>query len=182
MSNKNRSFITEGIVLKRMNVGETDRVVTFLTRDFGKLVGVAKGVRSLKSSKRAHLEPGNLVKIFCVRTKSMPLITQTSLLEYVQSSTRSSLTALRGLAQILEVLDRLFVEEDNDEPSYAQAIKLREAVLDNHAHKKIQPLLSRLLENLGYQSFEKTHHKSVLDYVAEITEREMKSFEYLRVK
>mgnify|MGYP003972626729 FL=1 len=182
MLNKNRTFITEGIVLKRVNVGETDRVVTFLTRDFGKLVGVAKGVRSLKSTKRAHLEPGNLVKIFCIKTKSMPLITQSSLLEYGQSSTRNSLSALRGLAQILEILDKLFVEEDNDEPSYLQAVELRKAVLDNHTNGKIQPLLSKLLQNLGYQSFEKTHHKSVLDYVAEITEREMKSFEYLRVK
>lgn len=182
MFQKSRTFLTEGIVIKRSNVGETDRIVTFLTRDHGKLVGVAKGVRTLTSSKRAHLEPGNLVKLFCVETKSLPLITQTSLIDSIQSSTRGSLAELRSLSQILEIFDRLFQEGDDDQPAYLQALKLREAVLVTQAHNQIQPLLSELLEYLGYQNFKETHHRSVLDYVAEITEKEMKSFEYLRVK
>jgi len=182
MLNKSKSFITQGIVIKRSNVGETDKVVTFITQDHGKLVGIAKGVRSLKSSKRAQLEPGNLVKIFVIETKSMPIITQTSLLDPVQSSTRSSLADIRSLSQILEVFDRLFMEGDGDQKAYLQALKLREAVLIDRSHNRIQPLLSDLIEYLGYQNFTETPHHSILDYVAEITERKMKSFEYLRVK
>jgi DNA repair protein RecO (recombination protein O) len=179
---KTKTFITEGIVIKRVNTGETDRVVTFITKDFGKLVGVAKGIRTLKSSKRAHLEPGNLVKIFVVKTKSMPLITQTSLIENVNQETRGSLSSIRSLSQILEIFDRLFVEEDEDLKTYSIALKIRDTVLNNRTHAQIQPLLSELVENMGYQSFNDVHHKSVLDYVAEITEKEMKSFDYLRIK
>ncbi|MFH2118417.1 MAG: DNA repair protein RecO [Candidatus Paceibacterota bacterium] len=176
-----KTFVTEGIVLKRVNTGETDRVVTFLTRDFGKLVGVAKGVRSLKSSRRAHLEPGNYLKIFAVYTKGLPLITQTSLLEEATDS-RNSLVGMRQLVQVLEVLDRLFMEGDIDQSAYLKAVEIRQALFDQSAYRQLQTLLGSLLEHLGYQDFHETAHSSVLDYVAEITEKRMKSFEYLQVK
>ncbi|KKU23266.1 MAG: repair protein RecO protein [Microgenomates group bacterium GW2011_GWA1_46_15] len=41
-----RTVSTEGIVLKRMNVGEADRFVTIFTRDLGKISALAKGVRT----------------------------------------------------------------------------------------------------------------------------------------
>ncbi|MCC6711704.1 MAG: DNA repair protein RecO [Candidatus Pacebacteria bacterium] len=182
MITKTKTFITEGIVIKRTNTGEADRVITFVSRDFGKLVGIAKGIRNLKSSRRADLEPGNLVKIFGVKTKSMPLITQTMLIENVHQDIRTSLSGIRSLSQILEVFDRLFAEDDQDEEAYLLALKIREALVLNRAHQKIQPLLSELIERMGYQSFEDVPHQSILDYVAEITEKEMKSFEYLRIK
>lgn len=175
-----KTFTTEGIVLKRTNTGETDRVVTFLTRDFGKLVGIAKGIRSLKSSRRAHLEPGNLVKVFGVYTKSLPLITQATPID--TSARPASLQSIRELSQILEVFDRLFVEGDSDQPAYLQALIIRETLSTQHNHQEIQDLLSHLLEHLGYQDYGSTAHASIMDYVAEITEKRMKSFEYLRVK
>lgn len=182
MPTKAKTFITQGLVIKRVNTGETDRIVTFITQDYGKLVGVAKGVRTLKSSQRAHLEPGNLVKIFGIKTKSLPIITQTSLVENIGQGMRGSLSKIRSLSQILEIFDRLFVEEDEDFESYQLAIKIRETIVNNKGHKQIQPLLSELIERMGYQSFSDVPHQSILDYVAEITEKEMKSFEYLRIK
>ncbi len=179
---KAKTFITQGLVLKRSNTGETDRIVTFITQDFGKLVGVAKGVRTLKSSQRAHLEPGNLVKLFAIKTKNLPIITQTSLIENINQDIRGSLGKIRSLSQILEIFDRLFVEEDQDFESYQLALKIRATIINNQSHKQIQPLLSELIERMGYQSFNEVAHQSILDYVAELTEKEMKSFEYLRIK
>ena len=177
-----KTFATEGIVLKRVSVGETDRIVTLLTKDFGKLVGVAKGIRSLTSSKRAHLEPGNRVKVFAVKTKSLPLITQATLIKNVQGSQRETLIGLRRLSQVLEVFDRLFVEEDEDQLAYLKTLEILELLTNTYSYQKMQDLLGSLLEHLGYQNYQETTHNSVLDYVAEITEKPMKSFEYLRVK
>lgn len=177
-----KTFVTEGIVLKRVSTGETDRVVTFLTRDVGKLVGIAKGVRSLKSSRRAHLEPGSLVKIFVVNTRSLPLITQAIPLEAVSVTARRSLVDLRQLSQVLEVFDRLFVEGDIDQTAYLKALEIRRALIDSQSFRNLQTLLGSLLEHLGYQDYRETAHTSVLDYVAEITEKRMKSFDYLQVK
>ncbi len=43
-------FKTDAIVVRSLNYGESDRIVTFFTRDFGKIKGIAKGAR--KSKKR----------------------------------------------------------------------------------------------------------------------------------
>ncbi|MBI2957509.1 MAG: DNA repair protein RecO [Chloroflexi bacterium] len=44
-----RSYRAEAIVLRRTELGEADRVVTFFTAEYGKLKAVAKGVRKPKS-------------------------------------------------------------------------------------------------------------------------------------
>ncbi|MBI4235744.1 MAG: DNA repair protein RecO [Chloroflexi bacterium] len=53
-----RSYRTEGIVLRRTEAGEADRIVTFYTPDLGKIRALAKGVRKPKS------KLGNLVELF----------------------------------------------------------------------------------------------------------------------
>lgn len=175
------SFRSQAIVLKRVNVGETDRIITLLSKDHGKLVCVAKGIRKLKSSNRANLEPGNLVEAFFVRTKSLPILTQTKLLRD-STSIRSSLTSISQLSQILEIFDRLLVEDFIDEETSHLAFAIHQELLsENKKNHKIKALLSLLMQNLGYQDPKDTAHANILDYVAEITEKKMKSFEFLRV-
>ncbi len=41
-------FTTPAIVTRSMNYGESDKILTFFTRDFGKLKGIAKGARRSK--------------------------------------------------------------------------------------------------------------------------------------
>jgi DNA repair protein RecO (recombination protein O) len=43
-------FTTNAIVIRSLNYGESDKIVTFFTREFGKLKGIAKGAR--RSRKR----------------------------------------------------------------------------------------------------------------------------------
>ncbi len=43
-------FKTNAIVIRALNYGESDKIITFLTKDFGKLKGIAKGAR--RSRKR----------------------------------------------------------------------------------------------------------------------------------
>jgi len=43
-------FTTNAIVTRSLNYGESDKIITFFTRDFGKLKGIAKGAR--RSRKR----------------------------------------------------------------------------------------------------------------------------------
>jgi DNA repair protein RecO (recombination protein O) len=41
-------FTTNAIVIRSLNYGDSDKIVTFFTRDFGKLKGIAKGARRSK--------------------------------------------------------------------------------------------------------------------------------------
>ena len=55
-----KQIATQAIMLKRMNYGEADRIVTVLTADNGRLSMLAKGVRKSKSKLAGGLE------LFCV--------------------------------------------------------------------------------------------------------------------
>lgn len=48
--------VTTGIVLTRVNFGEADRIITFLTPDHGKVTAIAKGVRKSKSKLAGGIE------------------------------------------------------------------------------------------------------------------------------
>ena len=55
------NYKTKGIVLKRMNFGEADRILTIITERFGKIKAIARGVRKGKSKLAGHLEPFMLI-------------------------------------------------------------------------------------------------------------------------
>jgi len=104
-------------------VGELDRIVTLFTPQKGKLVCVAKGVRKMNSSQRAYLEPGNYISVMMIETKSLPLLTQTRLINDF-SQTKKSLTSLKKLTEVLEIIDQLFPEGVEEESLFAQVVSI----------------------------------------------------------
>ncbi len=176
-----RSITVSGIILKRSNTGETDRIVTLLTREQGKIAAVAKGVRKLNSSKGAVLEPGNFVKAFCIQTNSLPLLTQAALISETGSA-RESLAKMRQLHQFLEIIDQLFVEEEMPEDLFADILAVREEIVSASGNViRIRRHFEQILAQLGFHD-PGTRIDSVLDKVSELTERPIKSYEYLVVK
>jgi len=177
-----RSFSSPAIVLKRSNLGESDRVVTLLTQSQGKIACIAKGVRKMQSSNRATVEPGNYITAFMISTKGMPILTQTRLLDNFSNS-KTTLAKLRQMTQILEIVDRLFVENLEDASLFAEIVSILKNL--NSPRPQMQ-LLTAQLENmvaqLGYQSLQESGHTSFMEYIGEITDKPMHSWEYLRVK
>jgi len=51
-----KSYKTEGIIIKRKNFGEADRILTIFTKNKGKISIVAKGVRKINSRRAPHIE------------------------------------------------------------------------------------------------------------------------------
>src|SRR3954471_22046155 len=49
-------YRTPAIILRRTDYGEADRIITFLTPDYGKVKGIAKGVRKSKSKLAGGIE------------------------------------------------------------------------------------------------------------------------------
>lgn len=70
------SFIVEGIVLKRRNIGEADRILTVLTKQYGKMSIKAVGVRKISSKRSSHIEPLNHVVMSLYKGKAMPILTE----------------------------------------------------------------------------------------------------------
>ncbi len=179
---KRRTRTTKAVILKRYNTGETDRIVTLLTEDEGKVAAVAKGVRKLNSSKRAYLEPGNQVKAYLITTRGLPLLTQAELIDDYPKS-KEDLPRIRQLSQVLETFDRLFTMGEEDIHLFPHVIAILQLLnLGNPPYRQIQQRLDEILKQLGYAALEDSGHDSLLEYVSHITERPMRSWEFLEVQ
>jgi DNA repair protein RecO (recombination protein O) len=66
----------EAIILRTQKLGEADRIITLLTREHGRVRGVAKGVRRTMSNFGARLEPGSHVDIQLHKGRTFDTITQ----------------------------------------------------------------------------------------------------------
>ena len=53
---KPRNYQTEAVIIKKVKLGEADRILTLYTPHLGKIQGVAKGVRRPRSKLAGHLE------------------------------------------------------------------------------------------------------------------------------
>lgn len=177
-----RTFSATGLILRRSQVGESDRIINILTQEYGKITCVAKGVRKMKSTKRAFVEPGNIVNAFFVKTQSMPLMTQATLAQDC-SLMPMTLDKFRQLTQILEIYDRLFVEDELDHHVYQRAVKIRDHIVESTASAgKVRAHLDILISDLGYQPPKESEYTTISDYMAALSDRPLRSFEYLTVK
>ena len=177
-----KTFSASGIVLKRSNIGECDRIVHLLTQDFGKMTCVAKGVRKITSSKRAFLEPGNYVKGFFVSTKSLPLLTQATLLEDC-SAMQITLPRIRQLSQLLEIFESLFVEQELEPQLFRKILTLRQRVICNKASAEyVRSTFGDIITELGFQHPDESRYATLSEYMQALSDRPVRSFEYLRVE
>jgi len=76
-----RSFRTEGIIIKRRDFGEADRILTVMTRDYGKLKIKATGVRKITSRRAAHIELLNHTILHLYRGKTFAVLTEAKMLD-----------------------------------------------------------------------------------------------------
>jgi DNA repair protein RecO (recombination protein O) len=110
MPGRERIYRTEGVVLRRQDLGEADRLTTIYSRDYGKLRLVAKGVRKPRSRKAGHLEPFTRVSLLIARGRELDIITQVETIDDF-SGFRYDLDQLGRASYIVELLDRFSVEE-----------------------------------------------------------------------
>jgi DNA repair protein RecO (recombination protein O) len=80
MSNE-RLYRTEGIVLRGLDLGEADRILTLYTPDRGQLRVVAKGIRKTKSRKAGHLDLFTRSSLFVARGRQLDIVTQAETIE-----------------------------------------------------------------------------------------------------
>lgn len=71
-----RTLDVTGLVLRRRERGESDRLLTVLTEERGKLEAVAKGARKVGSRLAGSSEPGTVARFLLVATRRTWYVTQ----------------------------------------------------------------------------------------------------------
>jgi DNA repair protein RecO (recombination protein O) len=139
-----------GIILKRNNLGEADRILTVFTKTEGKVYLKAKGVRKITSKRASHIEPLNKITFSSYKKSAMPVLIEVVSLESF-SSIKQDLTTVALAYHICELIDSLCPEgQENPE-----IFSLLEQMLFNLSNKKhigniIHEFEIRLLSSLGF--------------------------------
>src|SRR5215467_6887570 len=109
---RSRLYRTPAVILKRMDLGEADRIVTLFSRDEGKIRAVAKGVRKTTSRSAGHLEPFTLSDVLFATGRELDVISQAATLEAFRE-VREDLDLTTHAYYLAEVVDLL--TEDRQE-------------------------------------------------------------------
>lgn len=103
-----RTSQDEAVVLRTYNVGETDRFLVLLTRDHGKIVARAQGVRRMTSRRAGGLLPLHRISVvFEERSFGFSIVSSTCLQSH-QDAWRDPgafCTAQEGIELVLRLLD-----------------------------------------------------------------------------
>ncbi len=149
-----RSYKTEGIIIKRKNVGEADRILTVLTKHYGKIQIKAKGVRKISSRRSAHIELLNhsLLTLYKSFNMSFPIVTEAQTLENF-TSIKSSLRKIGYAYYICELINGLCADNQENRGVFFN-LKSTLAALSqtSNAHALVQNFEKELLSALGFWS------------------------------
>ncbi len=105
-----RSYSTEGIILKHTDLGEADRILTLFTPHKGKVRVVAKGVRRPISKKTGHLELLCRSQLHVALGRNLDIVTQAQSIENF-SHLRTDLWHMTCGFYLAELIER-FIEDD----------------------------------------------------------------------
>ena len=106
-------YKTRAIVLKSQRWGEADRIVTFYTEQVGKVRGIARGARRMKSRFGAALEPFRLVDLtmFEKNSESLARISQADISEAF-GLLRENLVLMTAAARMVNLIQAVTPDRD----------------------------------------------------------------------
>jgi DNA repair protein RecO (recombination protein O) len=146
-----RVYRAEVLVLRRLNFGEADRLLTLLTRDRGKVRALAKGARRPTSRHSGNLEPFAHAQILLARGRDLDIVSQSELLHPFRGL-REDLQAASHAYYLAEVTDALLQQADVAARPFTLLLDAFGA-LDGGAPPTLlgAHFLLQLLETLGYR-------------------------------
>ena len=142
---------TPAIVLKRHDYGEADRILTFYTRDLGKVSAIAKAVRRIASRKSGHIELFTHSDVMLADGRNLYVLTQAQTVEPFLAL-REDLIRTTYAYHIAELIDRL-IQDGEASPTVFELLR---SSLDGLCRAEDPSLVVRwfevrLLGLLGYR-------------------------------
>lgn len=165
------SYKTEGVILKRSNYGEADKILTIYTKNYGKVRALAKGVRKITSRKGGNLEIFNHCVLFLAEGRNLHIVTEA---QVINSFSRwgDKLSEAAAAFYIVELVDQLTPDGQVSRPVF-------DLLVETLRDLDIQSFEVELLKLLGFWS-ERINRRDTQSYIEEIIEKKLKSPEFQR--
>jgi DNA repair protein RecO (recombination protein O) len=112
MADRSRVHRIQGVVLRRRDQNEADRVLTVFTPTLGKQDLIAKGIRKTTSRKAGHLELFTHVSLLVAQARTWDIITEATAIESFRHL-RNDLNSIGRASYVAELID-VFGEASDD--------------------------------------------------------------------
>ena len=144
------SLTVEALILRRANFGEADRMLTVLTKPYGKISVIARGVRRITSRRAGNVELLNLVKIGLHKGKGYTLTEAESIETFPRI--KSNLAVSTAAFHVLELTNKLLPEDDPNYRAYDLIIQTLKKLEDNPRQLLLRTFEIKLINILGFFS------------------------------
>jgi len=104
-----RSFKTKGIIIKRRDFNEADRMITVYTKELGKISVKARGVRRITSRRASHIELLNYTSLSLYKASQISILDEAQVINSF-SEIKNELTKMGFAYHICELIDGLCPE------------------------------------------------------------------------
>lgn len=164
-----RSYKTDGIILKRTNYGEADRIITVFTKKYGKIRILAKGVRRITSRRGPNIELFNLVTLFIHKGQTFDILTEAQVIDTF-AHIREKLEVIGLAYYCCELVDGLCAEHQ----PHVKVFDLLNNMLEELDHGLVQRFETTLLSELGFLNTADVRVDTT-SYIEQILERRLKT-------
>jgi DNA repair protein RecO (recombination protein O) len=139
-------YTTDALILRTYKLGESDRIVVFLTRDRGKKRGVAKNARQSRRRFGGALEPMTVGRVGYVERERRDLVR----LEYVEPIrsplSAGTIEALGYVSYFAELIDEWAQDNDPNEPLFRLGASVIDALARPGGNEASAEPLARYFE------------------------------------
>lgn len=147
-----RNSKVEGVIIKRRNSGEADRILTVFTKTQGKIRVMAKGVRRITSKRSPHIELLNYSLLTLYTGKGMPFVTETETIED-HAFIKQDLFLIGASFHICELMDGLCAENQEHPLLFSLLLQTLTAIAKGENVKEIMHTFENtMLSQLGFSS------------------------------
>lgn len=174
------SFRTEGIIIKRRDLGEADRILTVLTRHQGKINVIAKGVRKINSRRSPHVELLNH-SVLNIHQGKLPILTEAETVCHY-STLKNDLKRASYAFYICEILDGLVAEHQDSKAVFDIANKyLTRLEATDDPKMLVSKFQQDILITLGFWPRKQALIHDSDRFIEDIIERRIKSRRILKL-
>lgn len=150
-----KAFKTEGIILKRKNFGEADRILTVFTLNRGKISIIAKGVRRITSRRAGNVELLNRVSMFLYPGKNFLILTEAESLDTFPKL-KEDLTLSTYAYHIIELVDKLTAENQQNRILYGYFLEVLKKLEKNPRQILVRAFEVKILSLMGFANFQES--------------------------
>jgi len=170
-------YKTQGIILKKTELSDTDRLLTVYTQSAGKILVRAKGIGKKESKLKSLTEPFNLCEFMLAKSKTMDVLAGVYPIKEF-SYLHNNLSSLAYAFYFAELIDKMVAAPERDDNLWRLILRAFEVLNQKRDDlPKIKTLFEqKLLEFLGHG---KPTKKTALEIIRELVGERIQTEKFL---